>query len=248
MCSDCLCAGDSASRRGFLKLGLTGVGVVALGAFASTARADECLPFTADMQQAVTPDGAIAKLMDGHARYMAGQSLHCDLLAEAEATAAKQTPFACVLACMDSRVAPELIFDQQIGDIFVARVAGNVATPEIIGSFEYGTKAAGAKAILVLGHSHCGAIKGAIDKAEVGPNLTTLLDEIEPIVAASQIDGERSSKNAPLVEAVAEANARDVAAKMLAASPVLAELVAAGQLKIVAAMYDIDTREVRMLA
>lgn len=252
MCNDC--SGDNQgedrgeSRRGFLRLGLMGAGAFAVSALGGAARADECMAFGADAQGAITPDQAVAKLMEGNARFLAGQSLHCDLLAQAEAVAEKQTPFACVLGCMDSRAAPELIFDQQIGDIFVSRVAGNLATPEIIGSFEYGTKVAGAKAIVVLGHSHCGAIKGAIDKADVGANLTTLLDEIEPVVLAVHHEGERSSKNHELVEAVAEANARDAAAKLVTASPVLAERVAAGELLVVAAIYDIDTGAVRLLA
>jgi carbonic anhydrase len=248
MCNDC--SGDDrgmTDRRGFMRLGLLATGAMAAQAFATGAMADECVAFDAGMQQAITPHEAVAKLMAGNARFLAAASVDCDLLAEAAATAEKQTPFACVLGCMDSRAAPELIFDQQIGDIFVARVAGNLATPEIIGSFEYGTKVAGAKAIIVLGHTHCGAIKGAIDKAEVGPNLTTLLNEIEPLVEAAHHEGERSSHNHHLVEAVAEANTRAAAARLVAASPVLAELVAAEQLMVVPAIYDIDTRAVRLL-
>lgn len=249
MCTDCPTIDqDQTSRRDFLRLGIMGTSLLAFGTVASTARADECLPFDAAMQGEITPDQAIAKLMEGNARFVAGQSLQCDLLAEAHATAEKQTPFACVLGCMDSRVAPELVFDQQIGDIFVSRVAGNVATPEIIGSFEYGAKVAGAKAIVVLGHSHCGAIKGAVDKADVGANLTVLLDEIEPVVLATPLEGERASSNHEFVQGVAEANALDSAARLVSSSPVLAELVASGALKVVAAMYDIDTGAVRLLS
>lgn len=248
MCNDCSGEDGHASRRGFLRLGLMGTGALAFGALATSARADECAPFDATMQQAITPDEAIQRLMKGNLRFVAGEGLHCDLLTQAHATAAKQTPFACVLGCMDSRAAPELVFDQQIGDIFVSRVAGNLATPEIIGSFEYGTKVAGAKAIVVLGHSHCGAIKGAIDKAQVGTNLTVLLNEIEPVVQFVGVAGERSSHNHELVEAVAEANVRNAATKLAGSSAVLAGLVAAGELKIVAAMYDIDTGVVRLLA
>lgn len=212
------------------------------------ARADECLPFTADLQAATTPDQAFQMLMDGNARFAAGTSLHCDLLAQAEATAAKQTPFACVLACIDSREAPELILDQQIGDIFVARVAGNVPTPEIIGSFEYATKVAGAKAILVVGHNHCGAIKGAVDKAVVGDNLTTLLNEIEPAITATPLTGERSSKNGAFVQAVAETNVRLGVVALLEKSPLLKSMVDAGQLKIVGGVYDLETHVVTLLA
>lgn len=212
------------------------------------ARADECAPFLADMQTATSPDQAVQLLVDGNARFVAGTSLNCDLLAQAEATAEKQTPFACVLACMDSRSSPELILDQQVGDIFVARVAGNVATTEVIGSFEYGAKVAGAKAILVLGHNHCGAVKGAVDKAVVGESLTTLLNEIEPAVAATPLEGERSSHNHEFVQAVAEANVRMAVAALTEKSAVLKEMVDAGQLKIVGGMYDLDTGVMTLLA
>jgi carbonic anhydrase len=245
MCSNCETTSQATGlgRRQFF-----GIAAAAAALAAGMARADECVPFTADLQAATTPDQAFQMLIDGNARFVAGQSLHCDLLAQAEATAAKQTPFACVLACIDSREAPELILDQQIGDIFVARVAGNVPTPEIIGSFEYATKVAGAKAILVVGHNHCGAIKGAVDKAVVGDNLTTLLNEIEPAVAATPLTGERSSKNAPFVQAVAETNVRMGVAALTANSALLKSLVDAGQLKIVGGVYDLETRVVTLLS
>jgi carbonic anhydrase len=166
----------------------------------------------------------------------------------AKATAEKQTPFACVLACIDSRSAPELVLDQQVGDIFVARVAGNVPPPEILGSFEYATKVAGAKAILVLGHNHCGAVKGAVDRADVGANLTTLLDEIEPAVAATPLEGERSSKNHEFVEAVAETNVRFAVKALTEKSAVLKEMVDAGTVKVVGGLYDIETGLVTLLS
>jgi carbonic anhydrase len=218
------------------------------GALAAPALADECAAFDAAMQTATTPDQAIAMLTEGNARFVAGKSLHCDLLVQAEATAEKQTPFACVLGCIDSRAAPELIFDQQIGDIFDARVAGNVPTVEIIGSFEYAVKVAGAKAIVVLGHGHCGAIKGAVDKAEVGENLTTLLNEIQPAVDATPLTGERSSHNHEFVQSVAETNVRQGVAALVANSAVLKEAVDSGALKIVGAMYDLETHVVTYLA
>lgn len=166
----------------------------------------------------------------------------------AKATAEKQTPFACVLAYIDSRSAPELVLDQQVGDIFVARVAGNVPPPEILGSFEYATKVAGAKAILVLGHNHCGAVKGAVDRADVGANLTTLLDEIEPAVAATPLEGERSSKNHEFVEAVAETNVRFAVKALTEKSAVLKEMVDAGTVKVVGGLYDIETGLVTLLS
>lgn len=245
MCADCetIQTGATLDRRQFF--GLT---AAAAALAAGMARADECLPFTADLQSATAPDQAVQMLMAGNARFAAGKSLHCDLLAQAEATAAKQTPFACVLACIDSREVPELILDQQIGDIFVARVAGNVPTPEIIGSFEYAAKVAGSKAILVIGHNQCGAIKGAVDKAVVGANLTILLDEIEPAVAATPLSGERTSKNDPFVQAVAETNVRMGVAALTEKSPVLKSLVDAGTLKIVGGVYDLESRVVTLLS
>lgn len=233
------------TRRKFFELALLAPTAAALPVWA---RADDCAAFDAAMQKATTPDQALAMLAEGNARFVAGKSLSCDLLHQAEATAEKQTPFACVLGCIDSRAAPELIFDQQIGDIFDARVAGNVPTVEIIGSFEYAVKVAGSKAIVVLGHGHCGAIKGAVDKAVVGDNLTVLLDEIEPAVTATPLTGERSSKNHEFVQSVAETNVRQGVAALLAKSAVLQEAVANGQLKIVGAMYDLETHVVTYMA
>ena len=235
-------------RRQILSFGAVLVGGAALGISSGEALADECAPFLADAQAATSPDQAVQMLVDGNGRFAAGASLHCDLLGEMTATAERQTPFACVLACIDSRSAPELVFDQQVGDIFVARVAGNLPTAEILGSFEYATKVAGAKAIVVLGHNHCGAVKGAVDKAEVGANLTTLLAEIEPAVAATPLEGERSSKNHHFVEAVAETNVRFAVAALTEKSTVLKELVDTGAVKVVGALYDIETGKVTFLA
>ena len=127
-------------------------------------------------------------------------------------------------------------------------MAGNVPSAEILGSFEYATKVAGAKAIVVLGHNHCGAVKGAVDKADVGANLTTLLNEIEPAVVATPLEGERSSKNHHFVEAVAETNVRLAVAAMTEKSAVLKELVDAGAVKVVGALYDIETGKVTFLS
>jgi carbonic anhydrase len=235
-------------RRQMLGFASILVGGATLGLSSGRALADECAPFLEDAQSAATSDQAIQMLVDGNARFSAGTSLRCDLLGEVKATAEKQTPFACVLACIDSRSAPELVFDQQVGDIFVARVAGNVPTTEILGSFEYATKVAGAKAIVVLGHNHCGAMKGAVDKADVGANLTTLLNEIEPAIVATHLEGERSSKNHHFVEAVAETNVRFAVVALTEKSAVIKELVDAGVVKVVGALYDIETGKVTFLS
>lgn len=249
MCETCKAeVPDLIRRRQVLGFASVLAGGAVLGLAPLRAMADECAPFLAEAQAATSPDQAIQMLADGNARFAAGASLHCDLLGEMKATAEKQTPFACVLACIDSRSAPELVFDQQVGDVFVARVAGNVPTAEILGSFEYATKVAGAKAIVVLGHNHCGAVKGAVDRADVGVNLTTLLDEIEPAVVATPLEGERSSKNHHFVEAVAETNVRFAVAALTEKSAVLKALVDEGAVKVVGALYDIETGKVTFLS
>lgn len=246
MCDGCDVVPLRPDRRGFLAMSALAAGAAVAG-LPVMARANECSPFLAGAQAATTPDLAIQSLKDGNARFATGNALYCDELGNMAAIAEKQTPFACVLGCIDSRAAPEIVFDQQIGDIFVGRVAGNLPTPELLGSFEYATKVAGAKAIVVLGHSHCGAVKGAIDRAQVGDNLTLLLDEIEPAVAAVPLEGERSSKNHHLVEQVAEMNVRLATAALVERSAVIRGLVEEGQVKVVGAVYDIDTGEVRFL-
>ncbi len=168
-------------------------------------------------------------------------------MAQVHATSSGQSPFAAVVGCIDSRVPPELVFDQRIGDVFVARIAGNFVNDEIIGSLEFATKLAGAKAIVVLGHTECGAIMGGIDGAKLGL-LTKMLENFNPPIEASRdVEGERSSKNKKLVQAVADTNAL-LAAKMLTdRSEVLRELVAQKQLVIAAAMHDISTGSVKFL-
>jgi carbonic anhydrase len=241
MCGMCETEGAARlNRRSMLALGTVGL-LMPGQAFA------ECAPFTGDSQAAMTPMKAIDTLIEGNRRFAAGRALNCDPLVNIAATAEKQTPFACVLACIDSRSAPEHVFDQQVGDIFTARVAGNLPTPEIIGSFEYATLVAGACAILVLGHSHCGAVKGAIDRAVVADNLTTLLEALEPAVVATPLEGERSSGNRHFVESVAETNVRQGVAKFRS-SPALAGLVEQGKLVISGGVYDVETGTVRVLS
>jgi carbonic anhydrase len=185
--------------------------------------------------------------MDGNARLLAGKTVNCDLLAQIAATAAGQAPFAAIVGCIDSRVPPELVFDQRLGSVFAARIAGNFVDTDIIGSLEYATKVVEAKLVMVLGHSDCGAIKGAIDNVQLG-NLTATLANIRPAVEATTgVPGEHSSKNHALVQAVAETNARLAARMLLERSPVMSGLVDAGSLKVVAAMHDIGTGRVTLL-
>ena len=146
-----------------------------------------------------------------------------------------------MVGCIDSRVPPELVFDQQIGDIFAARIAGNFVNTDIIGSLEFATQLAGAKLIVVLGHTECGAVKGAVDDAKLG-NLTATLANIRPaVLQITSIQGPQTSADKKFVQAVADLNARDAAAKLLSQSTVLSALVADGKLKIVSAMHDIST-------
>jgi carbonic anhydrase len=223
------------TRRSFL---LCSAAVLAAPAYADN---PQCAVFTKDRQTALTPSAAVQNLKDGNARFVAGASVHCDLMSQLRATAAGQAPFAVVVGCIDSRVPPEFVFDQQIGDIFVARVAGNFVNTDIIGSLEFATKLAGAKAIVVLGHSDCGAVKGAVDDVKLG-NLTATLANIRPSVAkVANLMGPHTSKDRPFVQAVAEQNAKDAAALLLSRSAVLQDSVSAGRLKVAAAMHDLDT-------
>ena len=145
-----------------------------------------------------------------------------------------------MVGCIDSRVPPELVFDQRIGDIFCARVAANFVNTDILGSLEFATKVTGARAIVVLGHNECGGIKGAVDNVKLG-NLTAMLTNIRPAVQATKTSGERNSKNHDFVQAVAIENAKLAAAKVTSASPVMKELVAAKQLRVIPAMHDLAT-------
>ena len=230
---------DACSRRKFLGA-VSAVSLARLGRGSASA-ADQCAVFDKARQSAITPEEALARLVDGNARFVAGNTVNCDLMAQVRATATGQAPFAAVVGCIDSRVPPELVFDQRIGDIFSARVAGNFVNTDIIGSLEFATKLAGARLIVILGHTECGAIKGAIDNAELG-NLTATLANIRPAIEqTSGIPGEHSSKNRVLVQAVADTNARLAATMLLDRSAVLRELVDAGELKVVAAMHDVHT-------
>lgn len=199
-------------------------------------------------QSAMTPGQAIDKLKQGNRRFVAGEPHNRNLTAQAQQTAAGQFPFAVVLSCLDSRSAPEIIFDQGVGDLFVARVAGNVINDDMLGSFEFATQVAGAKLIVVMGHSACGAVMGACDGVELG-HLTGLLGKIMPAVdATSTADGaERSSANAKFVEAVTVANAKMQAADILSRSPIIKAAVDAGDVRIVPAMHNLQTGEVEFL-
>lgn len=232
------------SRRLFMG-GAAGISVAAAAPAWSQ---DTCAVFTKARQSATSPDDALERLKDGNDRFVAGKSVRCNLTVQVMKTAAAQAPFATVIGCIDSRVPPELIFDQHFGDLFVVRIAGNFVNTDIIGSLEFATKLAGSKLIVVLGHSHCGAIKGAIDDVKLG-NLTSMLKNFAPALEATKaIPGPRSSKNEELLQATAVANVRIAAAQIISRSEVLGELVDKKQLKIVGAMSDLETGEVEFIS
>ena len=232
-----------ATRRHFLTLG----GLFVAGAALAQAE-DLCAVATKEWQAATTADQALLRLKAGNERFRTGRSLHCDLMAQIRATAQGQAPFAAVLGCMDSRVAPELVFDQQLGDILSVRVAGNIVNTDNLGSLEYATKVLGTKLIVVLGHSECGAVKGAIDDVKLG-NVTALLANIRPAVLKVAVgEGDHTSKNKKFVQQVADQNARDAASLLTAHSELLAAQVVEHQIRIVSAMHHVGTGAIRWLA
>jgi len=201
-------------------------------------------PPTKASQAAMTPQQALAELKAGNARFVAGHPLHRDFPADVKATASGQYPIAVVLSCIDSRQPIEIVLDQGIGDIFSARVAGNVLNDDVLGSMEFACKVSGAKLIAVIGHSNCGAIKGAIDNAKLG-NLTGLLAKIKPAIDTVPADVQpRTSKNYTFVDEVSEANVRLVMQQIRDRSPILREMLDNGQIGLVGGMYDLSTGEI----
>lgn len=199
---------------------------------------------------ALTPQDGLKLLMEGNERFVAGKLKNQkNYRRQLPVTAQGQYPFASILSCLDSRVAVEQIFDLNNGDAFNGRVAGNVMNPDMLGSFEFATKLAGAKVILVLGHTSCGAVKGACDGAELG-NLTGLLERIEPaveLIGKSWLDGGKNSKNSKFVEAVSEANVKLVQAEIVEESPIIEKLIDEGKVILVGGIYDLETGRVRFL-
>ena len=223
------------------------IAVVTAGGLAGCAQSSEPLvTSTIDkaQQSAITPDEVLARLKTGNERFVIGQSLRRDYPAQVAATAGGQYPMAAILSCIDSRSTPEIVFDQGIGDLFVARVAGNYATADILGSMEFATKVAGARLVVVMGHTECGAIKGACDNVELG-NLTTVIQSLRPAVDdVKDAQGDRTSKNKKFVQLVAEAKVRRTVARIRQDSPILRDLEQSGQIKIVGAMHDISSGQV----
>ncbi|MGY3795357.1 carbonic anhydrase family protein [Aquimarina sp. 433] len=201
---------------------------------------------TKDTQAAITPQIALQLLKEGNERFQQKHMADRDLLDQVNDTKSGQFPFATILSCIDSRVSSELIFDQGIGDIFSARVAGNFVNEDILGSMEFACKLAGTKLVLVLGHTACGAVKGACDDAKLG-NLTALLSKIKPAVAAvtePADPAERTSKNIDFVNEVAEQNVNMTIQNIKDQSEVLKEMEENGEIMIIGGMYDISNGSV----
>ncbi len=187
-----------------------------------------------------TPDHALAELKNGNQRFISGKLTNTNYKEQIEQTKADQHPHSLILSCLDSRIPPEIIFDQGIGNIFVARVAGNVEDPNILGSMEFATKVKGTKLIVVMGHNHCGAVKGAVDDAELG-NLTQLVDQIKPAIKGD------STNVALLLDETAKNNVKMTIEHIIKDSPVIAELIKEGKVKIVGAYYDITSGQVSFI-
>jgi carbonic anhydrase len=226
-------------RRRFLKAsGAFGaMAFVGTGALSSIAYADALTKVRRDK---LSPDDILALMKKGNKRFYTGRRQDHNYLAQQRASAKGQYPAAVLLTCIDSRAPAETILDLRIGDIFNSRVAGNVENSDILGSMEFACKLAGAKVVLVMGHTACGAIKGAIDNAELG-NLTGLLAKIKPAVAGTTYTGERTSKNYAFVDAVARKNVELTIANIRKGSPVLAEMESHGTTKVAGAMYNLET-------
>lgn len=199
---------------------------------------------TKEMQAAITPAKALELLKDGNKRFVNNLKVNRNLLQQANETSDGQHPFAVILSCIDSRVSSELIFDQGLGDIFSVRVAGNVLNEDVLGSMEFGCKVAQSKLVLVLGHSKCGAVKGACDHVEMG-NLTALLSKIQPAVHDEKtVTDKRDSSNSEFVEKVTEINVKKTVHGIIERSPILKEMVEKGECGIVGGLHNIETGEV----
>lgn len=225
------------------RVGLVAVMCFFLASGAIQANAAD-VALTKEAQAAITPSKALEILKEGNERFVSNKMRKRDLMAQVKKTSKGQFPFAAVVSCLDSRTQPEYVFDQGIGDIFVARVAGNFVNDDILGSLEFATKLAGAKLIVILGHTECGAVKGACDKAQLGL-LTATLANINPAVEAVQGDyNPRTSKNDKFVQAVTEKNVKLTMQNLRTRSVVLREMIDKGEIGLVGAMYDLGTGKV----
>jgi carbonic anhydrase len=237
-----------AGRRTLLKsaIGIATISVIGSGLLGAP-DFSEAAALTKDLRDKLTPDQIIEMMQQGNERFRAGKMAPHDYIAQKRATVAGQYPAAVILSCIDSRAPIEIILDAGIGDTFSARIAGNIANDDLLGSLEFACAVAGAKLALVMGHTSCGAIKGAIDGAQLG-KLTGLLDKIKPAVDATHYQGERTSKNPEFVDEVATTNVRLTVEAIRKRSEVLAGLEKEGKIKIAGAMYHLVGGRVEFFA
>lgn len=197
-----------------------------------------------ETQSSLTPTTALEILKEGNQRFVNNLKANRNLLQQVNETSEGQFPFATILSCIDSRVSAELIFDQGLGDIFSIRIAGNILNEDILGSMEFATKIAGTKVLVVLGHTKCGAITGACNHVEMG-NLTTLLNKIQPAILNEKITTEnRDGSNADFVKNVTEINVHLTLERIRKESPIITELAQQGHIKIIGALYEVETGKV----
>jgi carbonic anhydrase len=218
-----------------------------LGLWSLSALAEDPLytnVMTAERQEAKTPAAILQRLKEGNDRFINGKLKNRDLLAQANATAIAQYPVAIVLNCMDARTPPEIVFDQGIGDMFAIRIGGNIQNDDILGSMEFGTQLMGAKLIAVIGHTSCGAVRGACQEAKLG-HLTGLLNKIQPAVNQAAHDKKtKDCSNPDFIDKIAENNVRLVMKQIQTQSPLLSKLVKKNKIKVVGGMQDITTGKV----
>lgn len=201
---------------------------------------------TKEQQDALTPDSVVKTLKEGNIRFVNNDLTARDHSMQVRKSTLAQYPKAIILSCVDSRVPVEDVFDRGIGDLFVARVAGNFVNEDILGSMEFACKVSGSKLILVMGHEHCGAVKAAIDDVKLG-NITPMLQKIRPAVDMVEYEGERNSKNQEFVHLVSESNVRNTIEQIRLKSPILKEMEDNGAIKIVGALYDMDNGKVNFI-
>lgn len=227
------------SRRNLIKFG---AGVVGTGAITAGLGSKLVFPDQAVAKDDMTPDQALQQLMDGNQRFISGkrQNPRQDM-ARLREVAKTQKPFAAILSCADSRVPSEILFDQGFGDLFICRVAGNIATPEEIGSLEFGSLVLGSKVIMVMGHKRCGAVDATIKGAQVPGQIASLLDAIRPAVGRAKKDAGDQLENTTKANVL-------VQVEKLKSSPVITQLIQEGKLKVVGGYYDLDTGAVTMVS
>ncbi|QHE23179.1 carbonic anhydrase [Stenotrophomonas maltophilia] len=250
MCDSSSSCSDHALDEGRRGLFRQAAALAALGGLAGagllTSGSVKAAPLNREQRDGLSIDEVLERLKAGNERFQSGKATQHDYLAQKRATVAGQYPGSIILSCIDSRTPAEIVMDIPIGDSFNARVAGNVVNPDLLGSMEYACGVAGAKVVLVMGHTSCGAIKGAIDRAELG-HLTGLVDRIRPSVLATEYTGERSSRNAAFVDAVARSHVLRTVAAIREQSRVLANLEDAGSLRIAGSLYHLSGGRVEFL-